>query len=263
MIWNSYTVLMVALASIGLALVTYTSAKAYEVYKATAAKVSAERMYELEKKYYLLSTTAWVTLVSRLVAFPFYWIANESLIPLIPGAMCQFGVHQAGAPFSWIDTGLKVVVPYLYGVWISLDILNRRVRRPKLMRTLSLGFLALTPVLFFELAMDLAFYWTVEPIVVPCCRTTFTPENPLPCPFCFVFHDAPLFIVVTTGYSLAIAAIVWAFVVRRYSRGDVELEREGDRIARWLVNLALAAAIVATVTFIPAVMQVMGPAVTH
>ncbi|MBS7619016.1 hypothetical protein KEJ25_10620, partial [Candidatus Bathyarchaeota archaeon] len=165
----------------GLALMLYTIPKAYNISK-KISKASLEEKYGLEKEYYLLSTVVWVVLITRIVASALFWLTNESLIPLIPGAMCQFGVNQAGAPYSWIDNGVKLIVLLVYGIWLSLDFLNRRVKGAPLMQSLSKLFLLLAPLLVLDLALDLGFYFTVSPVVVPCCRVVFTAESPIPCP---------------------------------------------------------------------------------
>ncbi|MEM4213742.1 MAG: hypothetical protein QXZ28_00965, partial [Candidatus Methanomethylicaceae archaeon] len=97
MIWTPLTAVMVILGVFGLALMLYTVPKAYKISK-RVSKASLEERYGLEKEYYLLSTVVWVVLITRIVASVLFWVTNESLIPLVPGAMCQFGVNQAGAP---------------------------------------------------------------------------------------------------------------------------------------------------------------------
>jgi hypothetical protein len=260
MIWTPLTAVMVILGVFGLALMIYTVPKAYNISK-KISKASLEERYGLEKQYYLLSTVVWVVLITRIVASILFWVTNESLIPLIPGAMCQFGVNQAGAPYSWIDNGVKLIVLLVYGIWLSLDFINRRVKGAPLMQPLSRLFLLLAPLLVLDLALDLGFYFTVSAVTVPCCRVVFTAESPIPCPYCFVFHDAPMFIVVIACYGLAISLVVWSFVIRHFIKRVPEIGGVGMEAIRRLVTLALGFAVIGTVALIPAIMQVMGPAV--
>ncbi|MCQ5376821.1 MAG: hypothetical protein NO516_02090 [Candidatus Methanomethylicia archaeon] len=263
MIWTALTTVMLVLGLFGLALTFYAATKALGITK-KIAKASMEEKYSLEKDYYLLSTVVWVILLSRIVASGMFWVTNESLIPLIPGAMCQFGVSQAGSPYSWIDTGLKLFVLFAYGIWLSLDLINRRVKGAPLLSTLSKIFLVLLPLLLLDTILDVAFYYTVTPVVVPCCRTVFTAESPIPCPYCFVFHDAPMFLVVIVSYGLSIALVLWSLAVRHYSLKNKELEGVGMDAIRKLVLLALGFAILGTIAVIPAILQVLGaPAFVH
>ncbi|MDH7555896.1 MAG: hypothetical protein QHG94_03010, partial [Candidatus Methanosuratincola sp.] len=186
-----------------------------------------------------------------------FWATNESLIPLIPGAMCQFGVSQAGSPYSWMDTGVKLVVIFAYGIWLVLDLLNRRVKGSPLLPSLSKIFILLVPLLLLDTILDLAFYFTVSPVTVPCCRTVFTETSPVPCPYCFVFHDAPMFLVVIVSYGLSIALVLWGFVVRHYTLKVKEMETVGNDTMKKLVTIALVFAVIGTVALIPAIFQVL------
>ncbi len=262
MIWTPFTAIMVILGFFALALTFYTLPKAYTVWK-RAEKASLEEVYALEKSFYLVSTIVWLVLASRIVGMGLYWVANESLIPLIPGAMCQWGVHQAGHPYSWIDTILKLFVLFIYGIWLSLDMINRRCRGSPLMATLSKYFIFLVPLLLADSILDLAFYFKVEPVTVPCCRVVFTAENPLPCPFCFVFHDAPMFIAVIVGYGLSIATMIWGSVIKRYADQPGDLGEISKRALKMLANLSLIFAIIGTMALVPAIFQIMAPATPH
>ncbi len=263
MIWTPLTTIMTVLGIFGLALVVYASSKAYTINR-RIARAGLEERYVLEKNYYLLSTVVWVILISRIIASGLFWATNESLIPLIPGAMCQFGVSQAGSPYSWIDTGVKLVVIFAYGIWLVLDLLNRRVKGSPLLHSLSKIFILLVPLLILDTILDLAFYFTVSPVTVPCCREVFTETSPVPCPYCFVFHDAPMFLVVIVSYGLSIALVLWGFVVRHYTTRFSEMETVGNNAMRKLVTFALAFAVIGTVALIPAIIQVLtGGPVLH
>lgn len=257
MIWTALTTVMVVLGLFGLALTFYAALKAFGIIKRLSGAGLEER-YSLEKNYYLLSTVVWVILLSRIVASGVFWMTNESLIPLVPGAMCQFGVNQAGTPYSWMDNGVKLFVVFAYGIWLSLDTINRRVKGGPLLPTLSKIFLILTPLLFIDTILDVAFYFTVSPVVVPCCRTVFTATSTVPCPYCFVFHDAPMFLVVIVSYGLSIALVVWSLTIRHYSFKYKELEDVGMNAIRKLVLLALGFAVLGTVAVVPALFQVLG-----
>ncbi len=257
MIWTALTTIMVVLGLFGLTETVYASIKSYGIIKRVSIAGLEER-YNLEKSYYLLSTIVWVILLSRIVASGVFWITNESLIPLVPGAMCQFGVNQAGAPYSWIDNGVKLFVVFAYGIWLSLDLINRRVKGGPLLPTLSKMFLILAPLLFLEAFLDVAFYLTVSPVVVPCCRTVFTATNPIPCPYCFVFHDAPMFLVVIVSYGLAMALVLWSLFIRHYSFKFRDIEAVGMDAIRKLTLLAVGFAVLGTIAVVPALFQVLG-----
>jgi len=204
MIWTPLTTIMTVLGIFGLALVLFSATKAYSIAR-KSAHASLEEKYQLEKDYYLLSTVVWIILASRVVASGLFWATNESLIALIPGAMCQFGVYQAGSPYSWIDQGIKLIVTIVYGIWLTLDYINRRTKGSPLISSLSRLFILMAPLLLIDTVLDLLFYGSVKAVTVPCCRIVFDQTSAVPCPYCFVFHDAPLFLMVIVSYGLSIA----------------------------------------------------------
>jgi hypothetical protein len=248
---------MFLLGAFGLALMIFAAPKAYRINR-MASRASMEQKYALEKEYYLLSTVVWVILLSRLVASGLFWVTNESLIALIPGAMCQYGVYQAGTPYSWLANGIKLIVLLVYGIWLSLDFVNRRSKGAALMPSLARLFILLIPLLFLDMIMDLAFYYVLNPVVVPCCRIVFTAESPVPCPYCFIFHDAPAFLVVIVSYGLSVALVVWGFAVRRYTMKIADAEGVAMSLIRRFVTFALGFAVIGTIALVPAILQVLG-----
>jgi hypothetical protein len=262
MIWTPYTAIMFILSLFAIALTAYAAPKAWRIWR-RVEKAGLEERYELEKAFYLASTVVWLIIVSRIVGMGLYWVTNENLIPLVPGAMCQWGIHQVGHPYPWIDTIVKLLVIFVYGIWLSLDMINRRCKGAPLMGTLSKYFVFLMPLLIIDAGLDVAFYAKIEPVIVPCCRVVFTVETLLPCLFCFIFHDAPMFIAVIVGYGMAIATMIWGSVVRRYTGEPGELGVVSTRALRFLANLSLFFAIIGTIALIPAIFQVMVPAAFH
>ncbi len=258
MIWTPLTTVMVVLGLFGLALVLFASTKAYGISRRIST-ATLEGKYQLEKDFYLLSTVVWVVLISRIAATGLFWVTNESLIPLIPGAMCQYGVYQAGTPYSWLDNGVKLVVLLVYGIWLTLDLINRAAKGAPLSKSLSRLFLLITPLLFLDTGLDLAFYSSLVPVVVPCCRIVFTAESTLPCPYCFIFHDAPLFLIVVASYGISLALVVWGLAVTYYSKKDARVESVSMPVLRKLILISLAFAVIGTIALVPAIIQVMAP----
>ncbi len=248
---------MTVLGIFGLALMLFSATKAYSITR-KSARASLEEKYVLEKEYYLLSTVVWIILASRIVASGLFWATNESLIALIPGAMCQFGVNQAGTPYSWIDNGIKIFVILVYGIWLTLDFINRRTKGAPLLASLSRLFILMAPLLLIDTALDLIFYSSLEPVTVPCCRIIFDQTSAVPCPYCFIFHDAPLFLLVIVSYGLSIAAVVWSLAIRHYLKVGGDIEPIGMSAIRRLVTFSLIFAVIGTIALIPAILQVIG-----
>ena len=77
-------------------------------------KSSLEERYELEKDFYLIFAAACIVLAIRLSIVPIYFWTMQALVPMIPGAMCLWGVFNALPELAWPALGLKFFLPTLY-----------------------------------------------------------------------------------------------------------------------------------------------------
>jgi hypothetical protein len=256
MIVNLFVAVDLAIALFALAVGCFAALKAYKIEERIKA-ASGDQRYELEKDFYLVSTVGWMTLGTRILAIPLFWITVVSLIPAVPGAMCEFGVFQAGAPWSWADLGLKLFTMFAFGGWLFYDIMNRKLKSSNLMASLSRGFVLLMPLLFIDALLDISFFGGLKPLVVPCCMVVYS--NTLPglfnigCPFCFITYQYPLLWGVIAAYSVSVALVVWSFLFRRSLNKKNDDQKE---ISSLLQKVMLACLILAIIGTFLLVMQI-------
>ncbi len=221
MIFNLYVAVDLAIALFALVVGSYAAYKAYKVDEGSKTAQSDQR-YETEKDFQLVSTVGWMTFATRLLAIPLFWVTVISLIPSVPGAMCEFGVFQAGAPWSWADLGLKLFSMFAFGGWLFFDFVNRRLKGSPLMGSLSRGFVLMIPLLFIDAALDISFFGGLKPLVVPCCMVIYSNTTPglfnIGCPFCFVTYQYPLLWGVLAAYAVSIALMIWVFAFQKVGR---------------------------------------------
>jgi len=253
---NLYVTVDLAIAFFALAVGLYTALKAYKVQEGARA-ASGDQRYELEKDYYLVSTVGWMTLGTRVLAIPLFFVTVISLIPSVPGAMCEFGVFQAGAPFSWADLGLKLFTIFAFGGWLFFDVINRKLRNSPFLGSLSSGFILLMPLLFIDAGLDIAFFGSLKPLVVPCCMVIYSPTSLFSgCPFCLVTYKMPLLMGVISSFALALALIVWSFLLKRHS-SSVGVQEESSSMLTKALKASIA---LATIGIILLVIQfALGP----
>jgi len=233
-----------AIALFALVVGSYAALKAYKIDSAEKTDATDQR-YELEKDYYLVSTVGWMTLGARVLAIPLFFVTVISLIPSVPGAMCDFGVFQAGSPYSWADFGVKLFTIFAFGGWLFMDFVNRKLKGAPFMRALARGFVLLVPLLVVDALLDIAFFASLEPLVVPCCMVIYA--NPaqslfgIGCPFCYVTNEMPLLVGVIPAYAISLALIVWSFMVKRASRGlNIQTETSSILSKALVASIALA-----------------------
>jgi len=258
MILNLLVSVDLAIAVFALVVGSYAALKAYQVDEGLK-NASVEQRYELEKSFNLVSTVGWMTMGTRLLAIPLFWITVLSLIPSVPGAMCEFGVFQAGSPFSWADLGLKLFTAFAFGGWLFFDLANRRLKDASLTKVLSRAFVLLLPLLFIDAALDIAFFGSLKPLVVPCCMVVYPNTASslfnIGCPFCYVTYKMPLLMVTIPAFAVSAALVIWSTLLKHYTNG-VQLKEQSSLLSKAL----LASIILAVIGTIALVIQfTIGP----
>jgi hypothetical protein len=249
MIVNLYVAVDLAIALFTLTVGSYAAYKAYKVDEGSKVAQGDQR-YELEKDFYLVSTVGWMTFATRLLAIPLFWITVISLIPAVPGAMCEFGVFQAGAPFSWADLGLKLFTMFAFGGWLFFDFMNRKLKGSPLMGSLSRSFVLLIPLLFIDAGLDISFFGGLKPLVVPCCMVVYSTTAPglfnIGCPFCFITYKYPLLWGVLAAYAISLALITWSFLFHKSSRNIDGFRQETSPNLRKVLLASIILAVIGT-----------------
>ncbi len=256
MIVNLFVAVDLAIALFALVVGSYAAFKAYKIEAAEKTSTTDQR-YELEKDYYLVSTVGWMTLGTRMLAIPLFFLTVFSLITSVPGAMCEFGVFQAGAPFSWADFGIKLFTLFAFGGWLFFDFMNRKLKGSPLIGSLSRWFVLLLPLLFIDAALDILFFATLEPLVVPCCMVVYTLDSLITqCPFCLIMHDMPLLLGVLTSYALALGLIIWSFLYKKHLN-KLNIKIENQSTLSKILTISITLAIIGTVLLIA--QAIIGP----
>lgn len=252
MIINLYVSVTLAIALFAIVIGIYAGIKAYKVHE-NIKGASADKKYELEKDFYLVSTVGWLVLSTRILAIPLFWVTVISLIPSVPGAMCEFGVFQAGYPYSWVDLGLKLFTMFAFGGWLFFDFLNRKLKGSPMMATISKGFLLLLPLLLIDAILDLAFFASLRPLVVTCCMVVYPNSASglfnIGCPFCFITYQYPLLWAAIPAYCMSIALILWSFLFQRSSQKLTPKEAISGKLMT-AIKASIGFAIIGTVIVI-------------
>jgi hypothetical protein len=250
MIINLPVAVDLAIAFFALAVGLYAAIKAYKVEEGIKAASSDER-YELEKDFYLVSTVGWMTFATRILAIPLFWVTVISLIPAVPGAMCEFGLFQAGSPFSWADLGMKLFTMFAFGGWLFFDFMNRKLKGSPFMGSIARGFVLLLPLLFIDALLDLAFFGALQPLVVPCCMIVYSNTAAglfnIGCPFCFITYKYPLLWGVLPAYAVSVALLVWSFLFQRSSCKADGVQKEISPLMKKVLLASMILAIIGTV----------------
>ncbi len=249
-----------AIALFALTIGSYAALKANKI-ESGSKTPSSEQRYESEKDFYLVSTVGWMTLGTRILAIPLFWLTVISLIPSVPGAMCEFGVFQAGAPWSWADLGLKFFTMFAFGGWLFFDFMNRKSSGSPFMGSLARGFILLLPLLFVDAVLDIVFFGSLKPLVVPCCMVVYSNTSAglfnIGCPFCFITYKFPLLWGVIGAYFVSAGLVVWSFLVQRSSSKIPGVKKEISPLIRKVLLVSIILAVIGTVLLL--IQILLGP----
>ncbi|MDM7996359.1 MAG: hypothetical protein QUT30_11845 [Acidobacteriota bacterium] len=175
---------------------------------------------------FLLIATAFIL---RLASWPLFYILLQSYIPLIPGAMCIFGVTQVRPGFTLFLEIVKPAAFFLIGGWLILYRLDLALKTRPLVRNV-LRFLAVVSlVAAVDAAAELAFLLSFSPpgIAVSCCTAVtdmvFAAAKLNPDA---LFGAARVPLIIGTYYGSSIALILLlGFLLARKASGLVSLPR--------------------------------------
>ncbi|MDY6855508.1 MAG: hypothetical protein SWO11_12510 [Thermodesulfobacteriota bacterium] len=173
MILNSYIVTYLVCSALSVIVGLTAALSGFHIWKKWDIKSQADEQYSLEKKVYLIITIMSLGFFLRLLMVPLWFWTLQSMIVSIPGAMCLVGVHNINAPFSYIASGLKLILPALYGYWLILNILDRQVVTQPFMKQKLMFLTPLGGFIMAETILDISFFFSTPPRQVSCCTSLF------------------------------------------------------------------------------------------
>ncbi|KPJ53919.1 hypothetical protein AMJ39_02720 [candidate division TA06 bacterium DG_24] len=170
-----------------------------------------EQQHQLERWVYLVITLVALGLSLRLGLVPLWFLTLWSLISYVPGAMCLAGMHMLYPPWSFVASALKFVVPLMYGYWLVLNALDRKIESQPFMRRKLFLQAPIALLVLVESSLDFRVLAAVEPRSVSCCTSLF--DMPTTAVTKAISSSTPVW--AWTFVVLALAVIALALVVRR------------------------------------------------
>jgi len=170
---NNYIVTYLVCSVFSLVIGIVAAASGLSVSRRWESAGSTEEQYRLEKRVYLIITLVSVGLCLRLLMVPLWFGTLHSMLGSIPGAMCLTGVHNSNTPYSYLASSLKLLLPPLYGFWLILNALDRKVASQPFMKQKLLFLTPLGILVLGESLLDAYFFFTVPYRQVSCCTSLF------------------------------------------------------------------------------------------
>jgi hypothetical protein len=139
-----------------------------KIYRRWNISTEAERP-ELEKTFYLAFAAVIIILGIRLFLVPLYFWTMQGFVPMIPGAMCLWGVFDSVPEVTWGSLLLKFVLPVAFIGWLLLSFINGKCKTHPLMQNMMAFFIAIVPLVLIDSALDIYVFGKIAPIQVSCC----------------------------------------------------------------------------------------------
>lgn len=208
MIITVTTVVVLVIGVLSLALALYGGFISLSVVEGQTG--NQEEQQTSEQQYYLLGMIGVIVLVARLLIVPIFFWMLQSLVPYCPGAMCVYGVVNVGSPYSTVALVMKLILPFIYGLWIVFEFANRRQPILPFTRNLARSFLfALVPLVLVDSAVDVLLVASIRPVYAPCCSSIYDIDPPFS-PSAILGPEVGMLIVfVTVVAALALISVQW------------------------------------------------------
>ena len=127
----------------------------------------------LENKLYLCRSAMFVGASVRVIMAPLWFLMLQSLIPLVPGAMCLAGVHLAVPVYSWLASAMKLLLPLFYFTWIIIEMADRKIMAQPFLKFRHLFLMVVIIAVLAETFLDIKYLLAVKPVNVTCCTALF------------------------------------------------------------------------------------------
>jgi hypothetical protein len=165
---------------------------------------------------FLLLSTAFIL---RLTTWPLFYFLLHSFIPLVPGAMCTFGVTRVMPAFVTVLQILKPLAFFLIGGWLILYRLDLSHKTRTLIKQSVRFLFAVSAVAIIDAMLEILFVFVFSPpgVAVSCCTAVtdiVAPSAALrPVAFFNVEHRHIL-LALYHGFSLGLLVLI-GFMLRQ------------------------------------------------
>ena len=208
MIITVTTVVVLVIGVLSLALALYGGFVSLSVVEGQTG--NQEDQQTSEQRYYLLGMIGVIVLVARLLNVPIFFWMLQALVPYCPGAMCVYGVVNVGFPYSIIALATKLILPFIYGLWIVFEFANRRQPILPFTKNLARSFLlALVPLVLIDSAVDILLVASIRPVYAPCCSSVYDIDPPFSPSALFGPEIGMLIVLATVVVALVLISVQW------------------------------------------------------
>ena len=171
MLLNLLSITMLSLALVSSIVALYggfAALRAVGNWKKSAAAPAKHNLLENGLNHLFLLAS--IVLALRLCSYPLFYVALQSFVKDIDGAMCIYGVTQVLPDLCGFLEVFKPILFFFIGGWLLLHLLTRQSRTELLVLRKITFLLGITAAILVDSIGDLAFFLSMNSdITVTCC----------------------------------------------------------------------------------------------
>jgi hypothetical protein len=224
-ILNTFALTSLFIGIISLIMMLTAGISAFHYYRRWKKSEAPDERAWAENRLYLVFLLAFTALLLRVVSWPLFYITLEGLVPLVPGAMCIFGVTRVAPLFTLFLEILKPVTFFLIGAWLILHRLDLSLKTHPLMRRSLVLLFFVSALVCVEALAELIFVFTFSPpgIPVSCCTAIADvemPAIPLVPKWILGPQYQPILVTLYHGLNLGLAGFIGLAVWKRWCKKE-------------------------------------------
>lgn len=208
MIVTVTTVVVLVIGVLSLALALYGGYLSFSITEKLTG--NEDEKHRSEQRYYLLAMIGIIVLFARILNVPIFFWMIQSLVPYCPVAMCSYGVINVGYPYSIVAIGLKIILPFIYGLWLVIEVSNRKQPLLPLIGDLTRSFIMfLLPLVLVDSAVDVLLVSSIRPVSAPCCSSIYDVDPPFSPSALFGPQFGMMIVLLTVIIAASLITVQW------------------------------------------------------
>ncbi len=234
MVLNPFALTSIFIGSLSLLMMASAALSALCFYRQWTESEGADEKARAETRIHFSLLLLFTALLIRLVTWPLFYLLLQSLIPIVPGAMCIYGVTQVKPMFTAFLQILKPLTFFLAGGWLIFHSFDLSLRNHPLMSKRIQLLVAASTIAALDGVSELVFIFVFSPpgVAVSCCTVVadlaFPTAPLLPAPLLGANYSG----TIMAGYHLFNLGVIALMVFRLWKKSAARL---------WLAWIALAA----------------------
>ena len=171
MVLNAFALISNFVGLISLLLTVGAALSALHFHRRLKASESPDERVRAETRIHLSLLLLFTAFLVRLATWPLFYLLLQSLIPIVPGAMCIYGVTQVMPALTLFLQILKPLAFFLIGGWLIFYSLDLSLRNHPLMGKSIRLLVAASTVAALDGVAELLFIFIFSPpgVAVSCC----------------------------------------------------------------------------------------------